>query len=632
MKKSTKSLNIDLGEASVETTSVLSTTDAADPVPGPGGITYKGARYITKFAEPIEWNQNSSYEYLTVVQHEGDSYVSKQNVPAGVSIDDTAYWLHWADYNAQIEQYRKEVQEVRTDIAELDQRVTDAEGKVDAMDARVTAVEGKVTKVQNDLATEVTRAKAAEKILKTNVQSLGTSLNNETNRATEAEAALERDIDLATLPSRIFNAIPYARITHAKNDQSGTEGGCIAPDGSFYAICTSDDFATSFTLSIYKNGKNVAYHKVATNFHANQVSVHRYSGDTRHHLLVSGSSGDQNGNYVYVFTFNSSNNTLTQENTISTKNFGVESVWGMGHYGSSKYWYSTDLGDIYTIDTDLDKSSIKLLCSNPITEGDYISLQQAITWSDELQLFMSCRSNCVDFFDNTGKLIKHCAFESRLGYIWREELEQVSYANGEFWFHNNDYEWRTWEATPVATIWSTPIDGSIPGLWIDPGNPIRLFSINVGTDQPEFIKPQNNIVGTIGIRYPKDLACYLSYPEASKYNAIGLTTDMPDTVIINGGSNQIYAAGKKLGGIAVFNGSCSVYDCAEALSAPDYWLNDAWMYVADGGTSGIYTELPSISSSKKFVSCYGGVVTLRNQPSKDNPNRGSNFAVALIEG
>lgn len=631
MKKSTKSLNIDLGEASVETTSVLSTTDAADPVPGPGGITYKGARYITKFAEPIEWNQNSSYEYLTVVQHEGDSYVSKQNVPAGVSIDDTAYWLHWADYNAQIEQYRKEVQEVRTDIAELDQRVTDAEGKVDAMDARVTAVEGKVTKVQNDLATEVTRAKAAEMKLETSVQSLGTSLNNETNRATKAEAALERGIDLATLPSRIFNAIPYARITHAKNDQSGTQGGCIAPDGSFYAICTSDDFATSFTLSIYRDGKNVAQKTVAANFHANQVSVYKYSSDTTYNLLVSGSPGDQNGNYVYVFTFNSSNNTLTQANTINTKNFGVESVWGMGHYGSSKYWYTTDLVDIYTIDTDLDKSSIKLLCSNPIAEGDYISIQQAITWSDDLQLFMSCRSNCVDFFDNTGKLIKHCAFDDRLGYIWREELEQVSYALGNLWFHNSDYHWRTWEATPVSAVWHTPIDGSIPEIWFDPGNPIKLFGITIGTDQPDFIEPINTISGNVALKFAKDLACLQSYPGAPKYCAIQLTTDYPDMIMINGGSNQINADSKKLGGIVVLNGTASVYGCGPALEVPDYWLQNSWMYVPDGGTSGIFTALPTISGSKTFVACYGGVVTLRNQPSKDNANRGSNFAVALIE-
>lgn len=631
MKKSTKSLNIDLGEASVETTSVLSTTDAADPVPGPGGITYKGARYITKFAEPIEWNQNSSYEYLTVVQHEGDSYVSKQNVPAGVSIDDTAYWLHWADYNAQIEQYRKEVQEVRTDIAELDQRVTDAEGKVDAMDARVTAVEGKVTKVQNDLATEVTRAKAAENDIKISVQNLGSSLNEEETRATNAEAALERQIDLSALPSRIFNAKPFARIQVAKKDTSGIEGGCVSPNGSFYVVCKSDDFSTSFTISVIKNGSAVANKVVSGNHTANQVAIERKSGNV-FSILVSGSSSSASGNLVYQFTFDASNNTLTQGTSLDTKTFDVESVWGFGYYDASTYWYTPDLGTIYTINRNLEKTSIKKLCVNPIMLEDYISVQQAITWCSELKVFISCRSNSVDLFDNAGNLIKHCAFESRLGYIWREELEQVSYANGEFWFHNNDYEWRSWEATPVATIWSTPIDGSIPGLWIDTGNPSRLFTINVGTDQPEFIKPQNNIVGTIGIRYPKDLACYLSYPEASKYNAIGLTTDMPDTVIINGGSNQIYTANKKLGGIAVFNGSCSVYDCAGALSAPDYWLNDAWMYVADGGTSGIYTELPSISSSKKFVACYGGVVTLRNKSSKDNPNRGSNFAVALIDG
>lgn len=70
---------------------------------------YIGARYVTKFADPIEWSSTKSYEALTVVQFEGDSYVSKQAVPIGVDISNTKYWLHWADYNAQIEQYRQEL-------------------------------------------------------------------------------------------------------------------------------------------------------------------------------------------------------------------------------------------------------------------------------------------------------------------------------------------------------------------------------------------------------------------------------------------------------------------------------------------------------------------------------------------
>lgn len=60
------------------------------------------------FADPIEWDKTKTYEPLTIVYHQGNSYTSRQSVPAGVDITDTTYWALTGNYNAQIEQYRKE--------------------------------------------------------------------------------------------------------------------------------------------------------------------------------------------------------------------------------------------------------------------------------------------------------------------------------------------------------------------------------------------------------------------------------------------------------------------------------------------------------------------------------------------
>lgn len=74
------------------------------------GVTqYIGARYVPVFAEPSEWNSTRTYEPLTIVQHEGNSYTSKQSVPAGVRITDERYWAPTGNYNAQVEAYRREV-------------------------------------------------------------------------------------------------------------------------------------------------------------------------------------------------------------------------------------------------------------------------------------------------------------------------------------------------------------------------------------------------------------------------------------------------------------------------------------------------------------------------------------------
>ena len=68
---------------------------------------YIGARYVPLFIG--EWSDDVSYEPLSIVVHEGNSYTSRQYVPIGISIDNTAYWAVTGNYNAQIEQYRREV-------------------------------------------------------------------------------------------------------------------------------------------------------------------------------------------------------------------------------------------------------------------------------------------------------------------------------------------------------------------------------------------------------------------------------------------------------------------------------------------------------------------------------------------
>lgn len=78
---------------------------------------YVGARYVPLFATPLEWSNANSYEPLTIVQHEGNSYTSRQFVPTGIDISNEDYWALTGNYNAQIEQYRQEVQQ-------FDERIT----------------------------------------------------------------------------------------------------------------------------------------------------------------------------------------------------------------------------------------------------------------------------------------------------------------------------------------------------------------------------------------------------------------------------------------------------------------------------------------------------------------------------
>lgn len=88
---------------------------------------YIGARYVPLFADPAEWDSTNTYEPLTIVLHEGNSYTSRQYVPTGIDITNNEYWALTGNYNAQIEAYRKDAQHAlslaqtnKSNIADID--------------------------------------------------------------------------------------------------------------------------------------------------------------------------------------------------------------------------------------------------------------------------------------------------------------------------------------------------------------------------------------------------------------------------------------------------------------------------------------------------------------------------------
>ena len=91
---------------------------------------YIGARYVPLFADPAEWDNKRTYEPLTIVQHQGNSYTSRQYVPAGIDITDNEFWAITGNYNAQVEQYRGEVTQYKH---ELDQYNVNLNAKLETV-------------------------------------------------------------------------------------------------------------------------------------------------------------------------------------------------------------------------------------------------------------------------------------------------------------------------------------------------------------------------------------------------------------------------------------------------------------------------------------------------------------------
>lgn len=92
---------------------------------------YVGARYVPLFADPLQWSNTRTYEPLTIVVNQGNSYTSRQFVPTGIDISNEDFWALTGNYNAQVEQYRQEVL---------------------AFDGRITKNTNDITKNTNDIA------------------------------------------------------------------------------------------------------------------------------------------------------------------------------------------------------------------------------------------------------------------------------------------------------------------------------------------------------------------------------------------------------------------------------------------------------------------------------------------------
>ena len=79
---------------------------------------YVGARYVPKFADPIGWQANTSYEAMVIVTYNMSSYTSKIPVPptVGNPAENSNYWALTGNYNAQVEEYRQETADIKTKV------------------------------------------------------------------------------------------------------------------------------------------------------------------------------------------------------------------------------------------------------------------------------------------------------------------------------------------------------------------------------------------------------------------------------------------------------------------------------------------------------------------------------------
>lgn len=220
---------------------------------------YIGSRYVPIFADPIEWDIHKSYESLTIVTHDGESYTSKCNVGPGVDITNTRYWAKTGAYNAQVEQYKNEVKDLSSQVTGFASDNAEFREKIDQF-----------TKDNAEMKNTVAEDKARVDALAERVATSETEIDG--LQATTAQHTTE----LANLHAKDEDL--QRQITSNDNDIAALQAKDVEHDSRLNGIDTKlrshDATLAQNTADIAKNTKNIQDNAVAIAQNAHELADH----------------------------------------------------------------------------------------------------------------------------------------------------------------------------------------------------------------------------------------------------------------------------------------------------------------------------------------------------------------------
>lgn len=236
------------------------------PPPGCGPSQYVGARYVPKFADPIEWDTERGYESLTIVTYKGESYTSKCPVPPGIDIKNERYWALTGAYNAQVEEYKNQVKD-------LSQQVTGFASDNKEFRDKITQYDKDNAEMKNSVASTVAR-----------VDALAERVDNADAAISDLQAGQAQTVkDIAALEAK--DADLQRQITSNDTDISAIQAKDREQDARLSAIETVNDAQAATitqntqdiarnTTNIQDNAANIAVNSKELAKHAEQLKDH----------------------------------------------------------------------------------------------------------------------------------------------------------------------------------------------------------------------------------------------------------------------------------------------------------------------------------------------------------------------
>ena len=431
---------------------------------------YIGARYVPLFMG--NWDNTSTYEPLSIVSYQGNSYTSRQAVPVGIDIANTTYWAQTGNYNAQIEQYRAEVQAFddridklaeNTGVSDIETRETTLVQDIEANDSRidklaentgVSDIETRETTLVQDIETNDSRIdKLAENTGVSDIETRETTLVQniemlETNTGVSAdiERATSLVEDIAALDEKIKNPdaniyIEEMKLEYVKKNTdlsiTSIQGGCAFElNGVLYFASPQKVNDTTGYVVIFDldNKTEVSRTTIPNGYHYGCLC---FSNITTPKLFMGTYQTD---NKIIEISLSDINNpTVTQ--TLSGSTIGRSKAVQIMEYKDDKLAWFCDDGTNEFVITDENYQVIETITVNPNVNGRNFGLfQGCCNYSKFYDAFIFLYSGFSQFIlvNENSELVESYTFNHRsYGFYELGEVESISEVNGTFYVCNN---------------------------------------------------------------------------------------------------------------------------------------------------------------------------------------------------
>lgn len=219
---------------------------------------YIGARYVPLFADPIEWDKTKTYEPLTIVYHGGNSYTSRQYVPADIELTDESYWALTGNYNAQVEQYRKDTATVKTGL----------ETETDSRKSADTELSNRIETLKTDMSTKLEAVAHDDTIEGTGTPTdkLKVKLNHSTTNNDTGNTvypALTKNKTTGAIRGIAFNA--GTGLTAYDSDDADIGSGIQLSDAVQAQLKTGEHVAQTYQIAYDTVAEMIADNELTTN-------------------------------------------------------------------------------------------------------------------------------------------------------------------------------------------------------------------------------------------------------------------------------------------------------------------------------------------------------------------------------